>query len=62
MGIRDVIAATLRLLNQVEVRGESNIAALGAAISNLKGMQDAFARKKEEDDDHHDKRWEDDPN
>lgn len=48
MGLLEALEATLKFANQIEVKGETNIAALAAVISNLKGLVNAVSQIKPE--------------
>lgn len=47
MGLSEVIRATLRALELVEVRGRDNRRALDVAVSNLEAIVEALDRAKD---------------
>ena len=48
MKITDVLRSVLDLLNRVDIRGESGIAAMSEAIALLKGLTRAISEAQED--------------
>ena len=48
MSIADAIHETIAMINRVEIKGESNIAAMSRAISLLKGVAEAIGQTMED--------------
>lgn len=54
MGIQEAMSEALEMLNLIEVRGERSVAAMGRAMSLIKGAAAALEHAKEAQHDDHD--------
>lgn len=52
VGVKEVVEATLRTMNHIEVRGRDSVIALSIAMENLENIVKAFSESNEEAKEH----------
>ena len=58
MGILEATREALRMMNLIEIRGETSIAAMSRAMCLMKGIVEALEQRKEYENEGHDEQGE----